>query len=238
MPAYNEEKNILELIKKIKKKIKNPVIVIVDDSIHKKTFNLIKGKKLKVVYLHRRKKLGRGSAVLTGLKKLIKNKKIKIFVEMDADLSHAPNELTRNINFFYKNSLDLLIGSKYAKKSKIVNWPLSRRIFSFLANFLAKNLLGIPLNDFTNGYRIYSKRAVKKIINNCGKIGDGFIILSEIIVELYVDNFKIQEIESIFVDRKRGESSVNLKLVFASFLGLIKLFIYKRKKINLISKNI
>jgi hypothetical protein len=62
--------------------------------------------------------------------------------------------------------------------------------------------------------------------------------LSEIIVELYVDNFKIQEIESIFVDRKRGESSVNLKLVFASFLGLIKLFIYKRKKINLISKNI
>ena len=94
VPAYNEEKNILELIKKIKKKIKNPVIVIVDDSIHKKTFNLIKSKKLKVVYLHRRKKLGRGSAVLTGLKKLIKNKKIKIFVEMDADLSHAPNELT------------------------------------------------------------------------------------------------------------------------------------------------
>ena len=118
---------------------------------------------------------------------------------MDADLSHDPAELKRNINFFLNNSLDLLIGSRYLKKSKITNWSLSRRIFSFLANFSAKKLLQIPITDFTNGYRIYSRRSVKKIIKNCGKIGDGFIILSEILVELYLNNFKIDEIHSKFV---------------------------------------
>ena len=148
---------------------------------------------------------------------------------MDADFSHDPAELKRNINFFFNNSLDLLIGSRYLKRSKIINWSLSRRIFSSLANFLARNLLQIPITDFTNGFRIYSRRSAKKIINNCGKIGDGFIVLSEILVVLYLNNFKINEIHSKFVNRVRGESSVGFKLILQSFVGLIKIYLKKRK---------
>jgi len=232
IPAFNEENNIERLVKKIKSKFKDSLIIIVDDSHHKKTWHLIRKKKLRVNYIHRGKKLGRGSAVIFGLKKLIKNKKIKVFVEMDADFSHDPDELPRNINFFYKNSLDLLIGSRYLKKSKIINWSLRRRIFSILANYLARNLLKIPIYDFTNGYRIYSKRSVKKIIKNCGKIGGGFIVLSEILVELYINNLKISEIKSTFIDRKRGESSISLKLILVSLFGLIKLYFNNRKQIN------
>ena len=236
IPTFNEENNIVKLIKTIKSKFKDSLIVIVDDSLHKKIWHLIKKNKLKVSYIYRGKKLGRGSAVRVGLKKLLKNKKIKFFVEMDADFSHNPVELPKNINYFYKNSLDLLIGSRYLKKSKIINWSLSRRIFSFLANYLARNLLKIQISDFTNGYRIYSKNSVKKIIKNCGKVGGGFIMLSEILVELHINNFKIREIESIFVNRERGESSVNLKLILVSLLGLIKLYFNKKKRINLISR--
>jgi dolichol-phosphate mannosyltransferase len=233
IPAFNEENNIERLVKKIKGKFRDSLIIIVDDSRHKKTWKLIKKKKLKVNYAFRGKKLGRGSAVIFGLKKLMKNKKIKIFVEMDADFSHNPAELPRNINFFRKNSLDLLIGSRYLKKSKIINWSLKRRVFSILANYLARSLLKIPIYDFTNGYRIYSKRAVKKIIKNCGKIDSGFIVLSEILLELHINNFKIREIESIFVDRKRGESSISLKLILVSLYGLIKLYFNSRKEMNL-----
>ena len=237
IPAFNEEDNIIKLIKKIKNKFKDSPLIVVDDSNHKKVLDLIKKNKLRVNYIHRGKKLGRGSAVMLGLKKLIKNKKIKIFVEMDADFSHNPAELPRNINFFYKNSLDLLIGSRYLKKSKIINWSLGRRVFSISANYLTRKLLKIPIYDFTNGYRMYSKKSVKIITRNCGKIGDDFIILSEILVELYINKLKINEIESIFVNRKGGESSVNLKLILDSFVGLIKLYISKRKKINLIYKH-
>ena len=236
IPTFNEENNIVKLIKTIKSKFKDSLIVIVDDSLHKKIWHLIKKNKLKVSYIYRGKKLGRGSAVRVGLKKLLKNKKIKFFVEMDADFSHNPVELPKNINYFYKNSLDLLIGSRYLKKSKIINWSLSRRIFSFLSNYLARNLLKIPISDFTNGYRIYSKNSVKRIIKNCGKVGGGFIMLSEILVELHINNLKIREIESIFVNRERGESSVNLKLILVSLLGLIKLYFNKKKRINLISR--
>ena len=233
IPAFNEENNIERLVKKIKSKFKDSLIIIVDDSHHKKTWHLIRKKKLRVNYIYRGKKLGRGSAVIFGLKKLIKNKKIKVFVEMDADFSHNPAELPRNINFFRKKSLDLLIGSRYLKKSKIINWSLKRRVFSILANYLARSLLKIPVYDFTNGYRVYSKRAVKKIIKNCGKIDGGFIVLSEILLELHINNFKIREIESIFVDRKRGESSISLKLILVSLYGLIKLYFNNRKEINL-----
>ena len=229
IPAFNEENNIERLVKKIKSKFKDSLIIIVDDSHHKKTWHLIRKKKLRVNYIYRGKKLGRGSAVIFGLKKLIKNKKIKVFVEMDADFSHNPAELPRNINFFRKKSLDLLIGSRYLKKSKIINWSLKRRVFSILANYLARSLLKIPVYDFTNGYRVYSKRAVKKIIKNCGKIDGGFIVLSEILLELHINNFKIREIESIFVDRKRGESSISLKLILVSLYGLIKLYFNSRK---------
>ena len=232
IPAFNEEYNIIQLIRKIKSKFKDSLIIIVDDSHHKKTWHLIKKSKLRVNYIHRGKKLGRGSAVILGLKKLIKNKKIKVFVEMDADLSHNPAELPRNISFFNKNSLDCLIGSRYLKKSKVINCGKKRIILSILANYLARKLLKIPIYDYTSGYRIYSKRSVKKIIKKCGKIGDGFIVLSEILVELYINNLKIREIKSIFIDRIRGESSVSLKLILASLFGLIKLYFNNRKEIN------
>ena len=229
IPTYNEEKNIERLIKNIKHYVGKVLIIVVDDSNNNKILAIIKKKKLDILYFNRGKKAGRGSAIIFGLKKLLTKKKIKAFIEMDADFSHDPAELKRNINFFFNNSLDLLIGSRYLKRSKIINWSLSRRIFSSLANFLARNLLQIPITDFTNGFRIYSRRSVKKIINNCGKIGDGFIILSEILVVLHLNNFKINEIHSKFVNRVRGESSINFKLILDSFIGLIKIYLKKRK---------
>tara|TARA_B100001996_G_scaffold274525_1_gene215270 strand:+ start:656 stop:1372 length:717 start_codon:yes stop_codon:yes gene_type:complete len=227
IPTYNEFENIERLVKEIKKQVPKSTIYIVDDSRKNDIGKLIFRKKIKAKYFHRGKKLGRGSAVIYGLKKAFSQKKNSTFIEMDADFSHEPKELKKNINFFNKKNLDLLISSRYLNNSKIINWGLSRRIFSKLANILARNLLRINIQDFTNGYRIYSKKSVKKIIGKCGNIGDGFIILSEIIVVLHNNFYKIQETRSTFVNRKRGESSVNLNLILASFFGLIKLVFIK-----------
>lgn len=227
VPAFNESKNILKLILLIKKYI-NSEIIIVDDSINNETEKIIKNKKINCYYFRRNKKLGRGSAVLYGLKKAFKLKKINLFIEMDADLSHSPKELKRNIDYFIYNSLDLLISSRYLKESKIINWPISRKIFSYTSNLLARFLLNIPITDYTNGFRIYSRRAAKIVVKKSGKIGDGFIILSEILLIIYNQNFKIGEINSKFVNRVRGESSVNVKLIIESFFGLIKLYLLKK----------
>ena len=228
IPAYNEKDNILKLVTEISKRINECEIVIVDDSKEDKISELVRDFK-NIKYVFRGKKLGRGSAVLEGLDYLINNSQAEIFIEMDADYSHDPLELKKNLVLHKENNYDLLISSRYLKKSKIINWPISRRIFSFLANKLARFLLGVPISDYTNGYRFYSKNAVKHITQNCGKIGDGFIILSEILVELYFNGFKVGETESKFVNRVRGESSVNFTEILNSFIGLLKIFKLKNK---------
>ena len=103
-------------------------------------------------------------------------------------------------------------------------------VFSKLANLLAKFFLRIKVSDYTNGFRIYSRAAVKTIINDCGNIGDGFIVLSEILLKIHQSKLKIMEINSIFTNRVRGESTVNFSLILQSFFGLIKLFLIKLTK--------
>jgi len=150
IPAYNEKENILKLVQSIRKKL-NCIIIIVDDSPNLETKKIIYKSGIKnLLFFNRGKKSGRGSAVLFGLRKILKiKKKISCLIEMDADFSHDPSELNKNISFFYKNSLDLLICSRYLKNSKIINWPLSRKILSKLSNILAKLLIGAPVNDYT-----------------------------------------------------------------------------------------
>jgi len=229
LPCYNEFENIFILIKQIKKIFNNCLIIVIDDSSTNEIKNKItKYKKIK--YFKRKVKSGRGSAVLFGMKKILQESNINLIVEMDNDLSSHPKELPKNIKYFKRKKLDLLVMSRYLKKSKIINWPLKRRIFSFLSNKLAKFLLRVNISDYTMGYRIYSRSATKHVVNNCGKIGDGFIVLSEILVELNSNNFSIADTETVFINRIRGESSVNLKLVFQSLIGLFKLYLIKKIK--------
>lgn len=230
IPAYNEGKNLNILLTEIfKTQLEKLKVLIIDDSKHSYE-NQLKFKNDKIIYLHRGIKLGRGSAVLYGIEHMLNLfDDVELFIEMDADLSHNPNELCRNISFFKNENLDLLISSRYKVKSKIINWSLKRKLLSFLSNKLIKFVLKIPISDYTNGYRIYSKNAAKFITKNCGKIGGGFIILSEILVNLYYKNFKINEIETVFVNRIRGESNVTIKEILFSLVGLYR--IWKQKKI-------
>lgn len=234
IPTFNEDENIISLLKDIKKNIPTASISIVDDSKNNNMKKILKKNNFdkKIKYFHRINSRGRGSAVLYGFKQLLKKKSNQIFIEMDADFSHKPSELKKNIRLFKKKKFDLLIASRYLPKSRIVNWPLSRKIFSKLSNILAKAILNIDVKDYTNGFRIYSKKATYLITKKCGKIGDGFIVLSEILLVLNINKLKIHEVSTVFVNRKRGESSVNLRLVLQSFIGLIKLFLIKKNYKN------
>ena len=97
IPTYNEKENIFKLINEIRAIISEAKIIVVDDSKEK----LHKISEINnVSYIYRGSKLGRGSAVLDGMSEAIKDKRIEIFIEMDADFSHDPKELVRNIDFF------------------------------------------------------------------------------------------------------------------------------------------
>ncbi len=230
VPCYHEYENINVLLEAIAKcKIKDLTVIIVDDS--EDSFEKeIKKQNFKIIYLNRKKKEGRGSAVLFGIRQIFNlNIDIKMIIEMDADLSHNPKELLNNIDYFEKNNLDMLISSRYKQDSKIINWSLKRKILSFFSNKLTKFLLKVPISDYTNGYRIYSSDAANFVIKNCGRIGDGYIVLSEILMQLYYNKFKIDEVSTIFVNRVKGTSNVTTKEILTSLIGLLKIWKIKKK---------
>ena len=77
--------------------------------------------------------------------------------------------------------------------------PTIPEIFSFLSNKLANFLLQVNVSDYTCGYRIYSRSATEHVVKNCGKVGSGFIVLSEILAELNLNNFKIKDTKTVFI---------------------------------------
>ena len=229
IPAYCEEENISQLCSEISKIVPLAEILVVDDSPSE--LSVISIEKLalpKVSIIHRGVKSGRGSAVLFGVAELLKSN-IDYILEIDADFSHPPTQIPELIKIAQASNTDLLIASRYLRNSEIKGWPLSRRAFSLLANRLARTFLKVPVRDYTNGYRLYSKSAAEEIVESCGKLGDGFIILSEILVTLYFKDFKVSEVPTVFVNRLRGVSSLNSKEIFSAAKGLMKITLLRIK---------
>jgi dolichol-phosphate mannosyltransferase len=232
IPTFKEAANIGNLLLEIRKFLPNSKIAVVDDSPDDQTVSAVRILNLdSLTLIHRQRKGGRGSAVLEGMNLLLEGD-CKITVEMDADFSHPPNQLPELIGELCSRNLDLLIASRYKKNSRILNWPLSRRLFSRASNIFAKMLLKVPVSDYTNGYRVYSRLAVIQILESCGKIGGGFIALSEILVNLYYRDFKIGEVSTVFTNRLRGESSVTYSEVKSALIGIFKIYFVKIKLIS------
>ena len=164
IPTYNEELNLGNLMKKLKEIFPDFFILVIDDSpndLTRQTFESYKNDKCKII--SRNKKLGRGSAVRIGFEYAIKNN-FTMIIEMDSDLSHDPFDMIHMIKKLKENNLDIVIGSRYLKKSKIINCEKKRIIFSNLGNFLARILFEFSVRDYTNGFRIYNSKFINKVI--------------------------------------------------------------------------
>ena len=231
IPTYNEAANIEKLVEQLLSF--NVQALVVDDNSPDGTSQLISalGKKWPgQVHLMCRAsgKNGRGSATLDGFKWALERDYDPIF-EMDADFSHDPSELPR---FFEKiKAVDVVVGSRYLPESRILNWPLRRRIFSRLANALAHFMLHLPISDYTNGYRCYRRDALKKVAPE--QITEkGYIVLSYLAVQLAASGCRFGEVPTLFVNRQRGASQLSKKEIFQALRGILKLRSYSKSHAN------
>ena len=228
IPAYDESANIVELCKEILSHYSNSDILIIDDSPDTLTVKAVTNfDHPRVNIVHRETKAGRGSAVIFGINRCLDGP-YDYFLEIDADFSHPPSQIPELIKQAVDRELDLLIASRYLTGSKIINWPLSRRIFSKCANHLAKILLRVPVHDYTNGYRLYSRSAAIELVKTCGKLGSGFIALSEILVNLHYRQYSIDEVPTTFVNRIRGKRSLSNREILNALTGLLRIHRLKR----------
>lgn len=170
-------------------------------------------------------KSGRGSAVLRGFELTVKYfPGVRYLSECDADGSHRPIDIR---GLVLSPDSDFTIGSRYLPMSKIVGWPISRRITSRVLNFVIPKALNIRTTDVTNGLRRYSLRSAQIIMSN-KQTNNGFIFLSEQAILLSKNGIDPMEFPITFIDRIHGTSSVGLAEILDSIRGVYLL--YRAKK--------
>jgi dolichol-phosphate mannosyltransferase len=222
IPTYNEAENIASLLKEIMA-LNTPDLtaVVVDDNSPDKTGEIadkLAAADPRIKVIHRYLNRGRGLAGIAGFQAALRSKADYI-IEMDADLSHQPKYIPDLIKAL--DNFDVVLGSRFVKGGADVNRGLMRRITTFLARIYIKLILGVKVNDVTSGYRCF-KREVLEAINLEELVSTGPSIVSEILYQVHLKGFKIGEVPIVFVDRTKGETKLNLKVLLSNLYLIAK----------------
>jgi len=223
LPTYCEAENIESLIQEIEELKLNLSIVVVDDSSPDGTADIVKKLQHKYNNIHlvsRPEKMGLGTAITTGFQSMaFLKKQPSHIITMDADYSHNPQDIPRLIQTA-KCGYDLVIGSRYFQRGRIVGSPLTRRLISRLANVMAAATVGIVVRDCTSGFRCYSKDYVKTVLPNLHS--ETYEIQIETLKQARLNGFNIKEISITFVNRKRGKSKLTMAEAQAFLTYILK----------------
>ena len=225
IPTYNESENIELIINKIINVDNSNDILVVDDNSPDGTFNIVENLKdihdKRVFLIKREKKSGLGSAYKAGFKWALDNNYSYIF-EMDADMSHDPDEIKNFKVELIQNKFDVVVGSRYLDGVSVVNWPLSRIFLSYFANLYVRMITGMPIKDATSGFVGYNNKALGSLELEEIKF-NGYAFQIEMKFKLWKKNFKLKEHQIIFVNRKLGNSKMNQNIILEAIFGVIKL---------------
>jgi len=160
----------------------------------------------RVRVLHRPEKNGLGAAYLAGFAWGL-GREYSVLVEMDADGSHAPEELHRLLDAI-DGGADLVIGSRYVPGGAIRNWPRRRFALSKTANTYARVLLGVDVHDITAGYRAYRREVLEKI--DLGAVDSkGYCFQIDLTWRTITNGFVVAEVPITFTERELGVSKMS-----------------------------
>ena len=225
-PTYNEVKNIQSLVEQIFKLDPSYHLLIIDDNSPDGTAGKVKELKSVFDNLHleeRPKKAGLGTAYKFGFNWALKNGYDAV-IQMDADLSHDPNDVPRLISQLKHH--DLIIGSRYVEGVSVVNWPIRRLILSYGANIYSSFITGMPINDGTGGFKAWSSSILQKIELKKVK-SQGYSFQIEMNFRAWRLGARIKEEPIIFVDRTIGESKMSKTIMYEAIWMVWRLRIWK-----------
>ena len=226
IPTYNEMENIEKIIRAVFGLEKSFHILVIDDGSPDHTGDKVeelieKEFKGSLFCLHRKGKLGLGTAYITGFKWALEHGYEYIF-EMDADFSHDPNDLPRLYAACHDEGYDVAIGSRYVSGVNVVNWPIGRVLMSYFASQYVRLVTGFKVHDTTAGFKCYKRRVLETIpLDQVRFKGYGFQI--EMKFTAYKIGFKIKEVPVIFVNRREGVSQMSGGIFGEAFFGVMRL---------------
>jgi dolichol-phosphate mannosyltransferase len=230
IPTYNESESIRSLLNRLDAARKllaskfDIEILIVDDDSPDKTAEIAKSMNLPgFSILNRKVKSGLGPAYLAGFKQGLAGK-YQYFVEMDADLSHQPEQLVDLLNAAAEDTL--VIGTRWIPGGSVINWPRQRRWISKMGTGYAAFALKLPYKDLTSGYRVLPRRFLAEInFDEIETRGYGFQI--EMALKAIKSGFKIKQIPITFVERENGYSKMSLAIIWEAW-SMVTIWAFRR----------
>jgi dolichol-phosphate mannosyltransferase len=223
IPTYNERENIESIIARLHAALPKTHVLVVDDGSPDGTGDIAdelakNDADGRIHVMHRAEKNGLGAAYVAGFRWGL-DRDYAVLVEMDADGSHAPEDLPRILDAL--TDADLAIGSRYVPGGKVVNWPKHRYFLSWGANVYSRVALGAKVKDITGGFRAYRRAALEKIrVDNVASQGYCFQIdLGWRTIEA---GFTVVEVPITFTERVHGQSKMSQDIIREALLRVTK----------------
>ncbi len=221
IPAFNEEKNLGNVLSKIPSNISNKLdVIVVNDGSTDKTLEI--ARKFDVIILNHNKNRGNGAATITGLN-FCKNNDYHIVIILDADGQHDPKYFYDFISPIVRNEVDFVIGNRFKNHYKSNKYKI---FFSRLLTACYYILLRKKISDPTNGYRALSSKCLSKL-----NFESQYSITQEMLFKI-LPFYKYKEIPIIVDQRKSGSSFIKL----TNYLVKMILMIFKFYLLPKISK--
>jgi dolichol-phosphate mannosyltransferase len=151
----------------------------------------------------------RGAALWTLLRWGLTNTHHEIFIEMDGDLSHRPEELLEGIRLVAGQQYDVAIASKYVPGSQVLNRPVGRRLVSRICSVAVGALIIPRVRDYSNGYRFYTRSAARLVADHKIRYGSP-IYLSEVLALWLHHGLRVSEFPSTYIGRNEGVSNLRM----------------------------
>ena len=225
IPTYNEIENISNIIDAVMDKPDGFNVLVIDDASPDDTQDAVRSKMQQYpgrVFMETREgKLGLGTAYIHGFKWALK-RGYEYVIEMDADFSHNPDDLTRLYHECKDRGADMAIGSRYVSGVNVVNWPMGRVLMSYFASMYVRIITRMKLRDATAGFVCYRRNVLEAL--DLDKIQfKGYAFQIEMKFRAYRRKFKIVEVPIIFVNRRLGTSKMNSSIFGEAIFGVITL---------------
>jgi dolichol-phosphate mannosyltransferase len=187
--------------------------LVIDDASPDGTGDLaeeLRSRCARLSVIHRVKKDGLGKAYVHGFREALRRGYRRV-VTMDADLSHAPEDVPRLLAAL--DRAEVAVGSRLARGGGTLGWPLWRRALSRAGSLYARSLLSLPVRDVTSGFRAYRAEALEAL--DLDAIASrGFVFQVEVLRRILdLPGARAEEVPIVFRDRSAGRSKLSVAVV-------------------------
>jgi dolichol-phosphate mannosyltransferase len=215
IPTYNEIANIQTVLELVMIQPGGLAALVIDDGSPDGTAGRVRSVQERfpdrIHLLEREGKQGLGTAYRLGFRFALDHG-YTFVCEMDADLSHNPNDLPRLLTPVQQDEADLAIGSRYINGVRVIDWPLTRLILSYGAGIYTRFITRLPVQDVTAGFKCYHRRVLESIDLDRVK-SNGYSFQVEMKYRTWRKGFRIVEVPIIFTERSEGHSKMSKAIV-------------------------